>query len=397
MTEEREVGAMVGALIAEVEDAQDELLAALVVKIRTLHSGFLRARPGRLDPLELVCRRDLADVLVWIRQEGLPAPGELESRRRGFSRGARSGVLVTDVLGALRLGFQALWLHLATVAAQHGVAAAPAVQLLTERMWAVHDLLATLATDAHLAASRESDLARQRNMLEFWALIGHLPSALDTAEAAARRLRLDPSATFVAWAHDHDVGPRMRAMRGTHEVHLRDVVIGFATVEPQPGDGVADLRPRIAELRASYDGAVGVGMPRPGLIGLGQSATDARRTLAVARRRGRGIVEFADAWLAALALDDSLGLAPLVKPAEYALHDDPILIAALETFLRHAGRLRPTARSLDLHPNTLAYRLDRYSAKAGTSPSTLAGSLLTAFALVRAGDASLELDLSPQR
>jgi sugar diacid utilization regulator len=171
-------------------------------------------------------------------------------------------------------------------------------------------------------------------------------------------------------------------------VHLRDEVVTFTALTP-----TERTDRRVAELRALHHGPVGVGLARPGLAGLAQSARDARRALRVARQRGVEVAAFGDAWLAALALDDDLGLGPFLTSATDALRADPALAEAVEVHLRLGGRLRPAARHLGVHPNTLAYRLRRFAAVTGADPATLSGSLLAACALVRAGRWAPEVPL----
>jgi hypothetical protein len=373
----------------------DDYLRRYVTKMRSLLPDYLPLGADGYDRLAVSARWNLGDLLDWLRREHPPEVGELDSHRREFARGARAGLAVTDVLRSLRVGFQEFWLELAARAARRGDEASAGMQLLTERLWAAHDLLATVATEAHLAETREIDLARQRELLDFWALISRLPARLPAAESAARRLGVDPAATFLAWAHDDASPPRRpHPEPGTYAVHLRDEVVGFAALGPTEGPSagvpgaratVVDGERRIEHLRNVHDGPLGVGLPRAGLTGLAQSAADARRALAVARRRAEPVATFADSWLPALALDDELGLAPLLAPVDAALRADPSLIRPVETFLRHQRRLRPTARALQVHPNTLAYRLQRFSAAAGVDLTTVSGSLLAALALVRAG------------
>jgi transposase-like protein len=365
-------------LLSELVRREDDFLPRVVARIRKVLPHYLAVEADGVDRLDLYCRRNLADTLRWLGQREMPGDDELDQRRADYARGARSGVAVTDVLRALRIGFQGLWLELAEVAASTpgGSAALPA---LTEGLWDLHDLVATLATDAHTRASQDLDLTRQREVLDLWSLLGRLPVSQPAAAAVARRLGLNPEGTFRAWAHRYATLRQAPAPLGTLTAHLRDAVVSFVPVETGAGDAARLL----AELVRAHSGAVGLGLARHGLAGLAQSAIDARRALAVAEHRGLELADFGEHWLAALALDDGLGLDGVLAPVERVLLEDPSLARALEVFVQQRGRLRPTARALDVHPNTLAYRLQRFEERTGVDPTTLTGSAVTALALTR--------------
>jgi transposase-like protein len=365
-------------LLGQLALREDEFVPRVVARIRTVLPHYLPVEPDGVDRLDVYCRRNLADTLRWLARRQLPGDTELDARRQDYARGARSGVAVTDVLRALRLGFQGLWLEMADVADRWPSDGA-ALPELTEGLWELHDVVATLATDAHARASQDRDLTRQREVVDLWSLLGRLPVSHPAAAAVARRLGLDPEGFFRAWAHRYTTLRRASAPAGTLTAHLRDVVVSFVPVETDHGDGSRF----VAELRRIHSGAVGVGLARNGLAGLAQSALDARRALVVAEHRGLTLADFGDHWLAALGLDDGLGLDVLVRPVERLLNDDASLARALEVFLEQRGRLRSAARVLDVHPNTLAYRLQRYQDRTGIDPSSLSGSVITALALIR--------------
>ncbi|OLT14815.1 hypothetical protein BJF78_17395 [Pseudonocardia sp. CNS-139] len=111
-------------------------------------------------------------------------------------------------------------------------------------------------------------------------------------------------------------------------------------------------------------------MARPGLAGAVASLGDAERALALARLR-TGTVRFEADWLAATLLAHHERLTPLLRSPVPARH--PHLAEAVRAFAEHGFSIAASAAALHLHPNTVAYRLDRWHHHTGWDPRTWDG------------------------
>lgn len=119
------------------------------------------------------------------------------------------------------------------------------------------------------------------------------------------------------------------------------------------------------------DVSLGIGRYHPGIGGLSRSYSDARAALLLGRRfQGQNRVHCLD----------GLGIAAFVGVSDEATKIDlashllsPIahetdLLETLETFFAHDCSPTRTSRSLSIHRNTLAYRLDKMTLLTGLDP-----------------------------
>lgn len=128
--------------------------------------------------------------------------------------------------------------------------------------------------------------------------------------------------------------------------------------------------------------AVAIGLERDGVVGARESLLDAQLALSVS---GAGrVVRFEDEWLWATLTDASDRVSPLLERGVAVAADHPHLAEAVRAYAESGFSVTETARQLDLHPNSVAYRLERWRSLTGWDPRTFAG-LARSLAAVRGG------------
>ncbi|MGW0945423.1 helix-turn-helix domain-containing protein [Streptomyces sp. NPDC002623] len=128
-------------------------------------------------------------------------------------------------------------------------------------------------------------------------------------------------------------------------------------------------------------GPVGVGLVRQGLAGASDSIRDAAAAaLSAAGARG-GTVRFAEDWLTIALAPQAERLAPLFARAVEAARRTPHLADAVRAYADHGLPIAAAGRALGLHPNSVAYRLDRWHDASGWNPREGDGLVSTLVAL----------------
>jgi PucR family transcriptional regulator, purine catabolism regulatory protein len=225
-------------------------------------------------------------------------------------------------------------------------------------------------TDARQSAA--DDLARVLN--------GTLPEAEATRRAGERGYDLaDPHAIAVVlprtegtdisqWArnHQHDLSSTMWAM--AHEDGLR-IVLGNR--ESRDGDG-SDLLSRLGGRDAVV---IGIGRAVPQASGLRQSLREAQIAAQAGLRLTQGgITRFSDLGIMRLLypLHESGTLTAfsqdmLAPICNADAHQGDALLTTLDAWFTVNGNMTEAARRLNLHRNTLMYRLNRIEDALGTT------------------------------
>ncbi|MCX5345378.1 PucR family transcriptional regulator [Streptomyces atratus] len=118
--------------------------------------------------------------------------------------------------------------------------------------------------------------------------------------------------------------------------------------------------------------AVGIGLLRPGLGGAQLSIVDAEHALRVAQLWDVPSAHFEDSWLTATLLGSRPHLEPLFADIQRVQRDHPDLAAAVLAFADCGVSLSEAAKRLQVHPNTISYRLTRWHDLTGADPRTFA-------------------------
>jgi hypothetical protein len=114
----------------------------------------------------------------------------------------------------------------------------------------------------------------------------------------------------------------------------------------------------------------GVGSERHGWDGARQSLCDAGLALGVA---GDDVARFDDEWVLATVFGARQRLADVTAPARAVAHRSTHLADAVQAFADHRLSVVGAARALQVHPNTVIYRLERWHGLTGWDPRTFRG------------------------
>jgi hypothetical protein len=108
------------------------------------------------------------------------------------------------------------------------------------------------------------------------------------------------------------------------------------------------------------------------MSGARQSIIDARLAYAALGERG-GRMEFARSWGLCLVHAHRDAIDPLVEGARQTADSRPHLLHAVVAFADAGFSVSQAARALQVHPNTLSYRLDQWRRHTGLDPRSVCG------------------------
>lgn len=277
-------------------------------------------------------------------------------------RRARQGIPVDVLIGAYHVGDQELWDALR----RNAEAAAPLLPDVASLMLKLLHAISTELASAHADESRELQSHRATLSQRLVELVAE--GVADTEAARlADSLGLGPQADFVAavWRRPvpDEILPRemWHALEAgpvplVHSVHSGAVVLLAQDVDPA---WLADMVTRVR-----LDGEVGIGLRRRGLPGAVLSLGDAR--LAVSAASGeRRVLSFADVWAEACLAAESARLEPLLARGIAVATQHSHLASTVLAFMAADMSVARTADRLHLHPNSVTYRLQRWSELSG--------------------------------
>ena len=302
-------------------------------------------------------------------------PGGVSARDRRtyieLGRGEmRQGRTLNALLAAYRVGAQVSWRRFVEAGVKADLD--PAVLYrLGEAIFAYIDEISGESIEGY--AAEQSALAgedQQRRAQLVRLLASDPPAAPDALRAAAERAGWTPPARVAALILEGVAADRIASRLGPGAV--------AAALEPAEGpDGAARARQVLAFIsdpdgpgrRALLAKAVGSRRaalgPTVEIAASGRSADRARRALELADSgaiAGGGLV-VADEQAATLLLHADAQLAAELAAARLAPLDvlrpaaRERLVATLREWLDHQGRVDDTARALEVHPQTVRYRL----------------------------------------
>ena len=370
----------------------------------TIHPE-LRLRPW--DRVSEVCRRILADLprlaraaALRVREDldqyaGLPmdehlrgVTGQLRRRLMAIAdrrpldaddlrqagdlaqHRARQGIPVDVLIGAYHLGDQEIWRELSEwpELAAH---LSEIGSLMLESLHAVSRVFASAHGDVTwmLRGHRITLAARFVELLVRDAADG--PEGMELAHA----LGFTSENTFLSlvWQpeqHHRLLPPDIRrhmdaclplSVSSSHDSGILVVAQG-ASVEAMGRFARAHLK----------DGRVGIGLPRRGVGGASASISDARLALAAATRE-EPVAEFAGAWPDAVLLAHTTRLRPVLSAMVDVARRQPHLAEAVLALAEAGMSVSGAARAMHLHPNTVTYRLGRWTELTGMDVRTFDG------------------------
>lgn len=284
-------------------------------------------------------------------------------------RRAWQGVGIAAVMSAFHVGNRALWEILDEVDGEQRLA----LPRLSGLMWQWMESVTARLADAHAAVLRTRD-AHEMGLWQQWVdVLEADPVAGPDAPALAALLGFDVDGPFcvgVIRSAAGDGGDDPVATGTTPQ--LVDCL-----VVPRRHDLVVVTQKHdAAALRTLVDGArgtaaAGVGLRRHGLDGAVASLTDAREAAAACRPAGTALFE--STWWEATVWSRRRRLEPLVAEGFSVVSANPHLAETVRAFLDAGLSVGTVASLLHVHPNTVAYRLDRWRALTGWDVRTRKG------------------------
>jgi carbohydrate diacid regulator len=198
-----------------------------------------------------------------------------------------------------------------------------------------------------------------------------------------------PDDTICAWNGDGEIA----VLKASDSKNLESWVDRDDDPEP-PSASWANLtalkragRALLARLRRDTraDVSIGIGRYHPGIRGLARSYEDARAALSLGLRfHGANRVHCLDG----LGIAAFVGLADERTKVELARHllspldHEPDLLETLRVFFNESCAASPAAQTLDIHRNTLGYRLDKIATLTGLDPRRFDDAVQIRLALV---------------
>lgn len=345
------------AVLSRVRTRLDEITDRMVEHYRAEVPGYAELSPEIIErDVRPVSKRSLEIFFGSVEGSRSPLEEELAVMREGAVRRAEQGLPLSDLLHAYRAGTRIAWTavleELDAGTREEREAGAEIAATLLDYL----DHVSTAVEAAYLAEWRTQI---HQTALHRW----HLANEL-LAEPKATRVRLLAREAGVTLPDEVVVaslpaGARVDAdvEKGIpgfmSEVHGRSVFFLDPAIAPQD----------LAALGARARAVVGVAERRSWPEGLGPAFADASATADLAERLGMSGIVPAERLLA----ERLLSAEPEVSRSlfEATFHDliasdtSGALLATVEAYLEAGASLVGAAERLDVHPNTVSYRLDR--------------------------------------
>jgi sugar diacid utilization regulator len=382
-------------ILRELLDQLDEItLEALDALTREVPAYAEQSETFLGDVRDQILRNYRANLHVFMEEREVTLE-DIAFVRRAALRRARVGFALADYLNAYRVGRQVLWDAILRCAGRSPAAQRAALGLVTPVM-RYADFASTQAAHAYIEDQQHvvADADRERRDLLEHLLAGEMPPAGPLVAAAESYGIRDDAPLMVAAAVPVDTPEAGDAARAASAALSRPapnslktlVVVRQAEIVAVPAVAPGcDAETVCAHLESvqralTRDGmllAVGISTPARGVSELPRAYAEARGALECVAEGG---------GLAAL---------PRLSPFEYlARRADPtarrlvderldaflaedrerggVLIATIRTFAEADLNVRVTAEKLQVHPNTVQYRLGRVEERTGRNPRHIA-------------------------
>jgi hypothetical protein len=342
-------------LLGELLDRIDDFATATTRRIRKEIPGYVRIP---LDQHSRDVRSQLVLIITGLRDRRPTPPHAIDEVRSLGRRRAEQQLALPELVEAYHITYREIWNELLTNAARHDPDLTAALVSEVSLVWSWFHRLSSAAIDAHAAELRTlttTRLALRRRLVE---AIG-TPGDLTEGAAVAKDLSFDTSGEFVVvCASPVGSGCADRIDASFYADGQRAIAIdhGGRTVlvgQGLPGQLLTALR------RFAPDARAGIGLSRAGLRGAAAGLLDADQALNLATAENRD-VRFADDWLQVVLHGSRARLAPLLASGEETAAAHPALADAVRAFAQAGYSVSACARSLHVHPNTAAYRLERW-------------------------------------
>jgi hypothetical protein len=349
---------LAAALRPNVPDTAEEIIDA----IRDVVPAYARPLEGAFGgAIRTGVERALWDFLD--DAEGKPSEAEVGSDLyEQLGRGeAREGRTMEALLAAYRVGARIAWRRASQTTRSSGCDS-DMLSRLAEAFFAYIDELSARSVagfaDEQSAVAGESE-RRRRALLAL--LIQDPPAEPDALETAAREAGWEPPATLAAlvWRDESEQPVAARLPLGSLAASLEDGLVCALVPDAAAPGRRAELE-RALERRAAALGP---------LVPAGEAWNSARRARALHRLLANGVVDgqiaTAEDHLAELVVHSDRGLSRELASTRLEPLDRRTpgarkrLLATLAAWLDHQGNVPRVAKALNVHPQTVRYRLEQ--------------------------------------
>lgn len=323
---------------------------------------------------------------LWLRgllEDRWPSPLELEPLVAYGRRRVHQGISMESLLQAARSGARMLWEETLARAESNPGLMQELLYRVSPRLLAYFDLVGQTLSSAYAEERRERLSWRDRLRYELCRLVFNNPEDVDGFRTRMSALGMDSSALHLGLALRMQAGDGLafpdsrldllftairRLLETDGETLLRTVRHGHLLIWAPllAGESLIEGEARLAAqmqalLRADAGiAAIGLGLPDSGPRGWQLSAEQALKALDLGARlepqqRLRRYFDFA--LYDALSQSDSVWRFHecLIERLSREAH----LTRTLEAYFEHRQHRKAVAGALDIHPNTLSYRLER--------------------------------------
>jgi hypothetical protein len=375
----REVARVARAVAADLDGLADHIVGCVQAEVEAYVPG-----PVPVEDLRASVTRTSEMLLIGIAEHRGPTDEEIAIRRDLGVRRAHQGLAIDAVIRAYHVGYREIWLALVRAVDEDDERASAQLLEAATTVWGWIHAVTDAVTTAHAQTTRQLEArvigARQR-LVEL--LAGGEPDGLE-ATTLARSLGFDPDGSFTVTVlqgatDDRDAVELQRLvgrLGGTDAVVARGPLVVVVSQGHDP-EALTTTAREVVPLAA-----VAVGLERTGLRGAAESLVDAQLTLAVTL--AGGTETFDRTWLWATLADADERLRTVLAPGVAVATKHPHLAEAVQAFgAAHNFSVSEAARHLEVHANTVGYRLDRWAELTGWDPRTFPG-LARSLAALRA-------------
>ncbi|MTD54962.1 helix-turn-helix domain-containing protein [Amycolatopsis pithecellobii] len=284
-------------------------------------------------------------------------------------RRAGQGISVDVLINAFHIGHGELWNELRHAPGAAGEQLPEVATLVLESVHGISSVLAAAHTDV-TAAQQSQRITLSQRLIELLASGESGPEAQRLAVA----LEFDPAAAFIAasWAGGPEDMPDSRTV--SRSLSARGVVV--ATGHHSDSEVLITQGSTPVAIAKALGGAnvvgAGIGLPREGVAGAVLSVGDAELARA-ASAPGSPASSLSETWYEACLLSNAQRLEPVLSANIHRASENPRLAQTVLTFAEGNMSIADTARLLNLHANTVTYRLDRWKKVTGWDPRTFDG------------------------
>lgn len=363
----------VAALAREVDAQLEGLADAIMDTVRREVPGYAPPAAVPDEDLHGSVINNVRTLLLGLAEHRPPTAEELEARRELGTRRALQGLPIDAVLGAYSVGYREVWAALVARTPDDAPATTRKLLGAATTVWGSVQEISDAIAAAHATTSRRLEAKRIGARQRFVELLDSGRVTDREADRLARALGFDPAgrfqvttlATTVDDLETVDLQRRADDLDGRHAVVARGNRLIVVAQEADRDALVAVAHELLPEATLAS------GARRAGLVGASASLADAELALDVTDPGAAS--SYDEVWLWAELTGAAERLAEPLAPGTATARSHPHLAAAVTAFADHGFSATDAARALELHANTVKYRLDRWEELTGWDPRGFAG------------------------